>query len=87
MILNIILYYTKKTHSKYCKFALSVPKYSSTSACMAEMGRYPLSFKIWSLCIKYWMRLASGTNNVLLKNAFETVKFNYMDLENNGITQ
>ena len=69
---NSLLY--EKTHSKYCKFALNVPKYSSTSACMAEMGRYPLSFKIWSLCIKYWMRLANGTNNVLLNNAFQTVK-------------
>ena len=51
---------------------------------MAEMGRYislvlryghcVFSFKIWSLCIKHWMRHANGTNNVLLKKAFETVK-------------
>ena len=69
---NSFLY--EKTHSKFCKFVLNVSKYSSTSACMAEMGRYPLSFKIWSLCIKYWMRLANDTNNVLLNNAFQTVK-------------
>ena len=71
MILNIILYYTKKLILSTVSLHLM---FLNTIACMAEMGRYPLSFKIWSLSIKYWMRLANGTNNVLQNNAFQTVK-------------
>ena len=64
----------EKVHTKYCKFALNVSKCSSSSACMAELGRFPLSFKIWTLCIKYWLRLENGTDNVIVKNAMLCVK-------------
>ena len=41
---------------------------------MAELGRFPLSFKIWTLCIKYWLRLENSTDNVIVNNAMLCVK-------------
>ena len=38
------------------------------------MGRYPLGFKIWSSCIKYFVRLSKGTNNIILDSAFAEAK-------------
>ena len=56
----------EKLHTRYCKFTLNVSKFSSNYACRAELGRYPLCFKMWNLCIQYWLRLENGTNNPIL---------------------
>ena len=45
---------------------LGVHKKSSTLAVMAETGKYPISIKIFTQIVKYWIRLET-TDNVLLK--------------------
>ena len=64
----------EKTHNMYCKFALGVNRYSSNHACRADLGRFQVSFKLWTLCIKYWLRLESGNCNNILTNAYKSVK-------------
>ena len=56
----------EKLHTRFCKFTMNVSKYSSNSACRAELGRYPLCYKMWNLSIQYWLRLENGTNNIIL---------------------
>ena len=35
--------------------------------------------KIWTLCIKYWLRLENGTDNVIVNNAMLCVKNEIMN--------
>ena len=44
------------------------------NASRGELGRFPLCNKIWSLAVKYWMRLEKGTDNLFLVNAYECAK-------------
>ena len=64
----------EKLHTRFCKITLNVSKYSSNYACRAELGRYPLCYKMWNLSIQYWLRLENGTNNIILNNAYNCVK-------------
>ena len=34
------------------------------------MGKYPIHFKVWSQMIKYFVRLAQGTRNIIVNDAF-----------------
>ena len=39
--------------------------------CMySELRRFPILHNAWSLAIKYWLRLCTGTDNILLNNAY-----------------
>ena len=67
-------YKYESVHTKYCKFALNVSKWSSNYACRAELGRFPLVCKVSTLCIKYWLRAERGTPNFILNKAFNVVK-------------
>ena len=58
-------------HTNFCKRSLNVNKYSSTTGVMMEMARYPIMHNAYSLAIKYWLRLKSGTKNHLLNEAFK----------------
>ena len=55
---NYDLEYDKGKHEKVqnmcCEFVLNITKYASNDAVRAELGRYPLSFHIWTNCVKYW---------------------------------
>ena len=58
----------------YCKFALGVNRYSSNHTCRAELGKFPPSIKLWTLCIKYWLRLESRRCNSILTETYKNVK-------------
>ena len=62
----------EKMHCKFLKFILNINKYSSNSAARGELGRFPLSVKVLSLCIKYWHNIAieKKSPNIILKTIF-----------------
>ena len=62
------------TYNKYCKFALGVSKYSSNTLSLAELGKYPLSFKSTSLSVAYWLRMIHGSENIMLNKAYNEMK-------------
>ena len=65
----------EKMHSKFLKFILGVNKWSSNTAVRGELGRFPISLKAISLCIKYWHNIACGnTPNCLLASAYLAIK-------------
>ena len=64
----------EKFHTQFCKFVLNLPKQTGNNACRGELGRFPICNKIWSLAIKYWLRLEHGTDNVFLNNAYNCAK-------------
>ena len=64
----------KKLHTKFCKNALGVSKCSSNHACRAELGRFPICFKLWKLCLQYWLRLENETGNIILNQAYQCNK-------------
>ena len=66
-------------HTKFCKFALGISKYNSSTLAMGELGRYPIEHKVIRLCVMYWFRLNSGNVNVLVKNAYDECKSNQHD--------
>ena len=49
-------------------------KFSSNHACRAEHGRFPICFKMWKLCLQYWLRLENGTDNIILNQAYQCNK-------------
>ena len=61
-------------HTNFCKFALGVSKYFSSTLSMGELGRYPLEYKVIRLCIMYWFRLNDGNVNTLVRNAYNECK-------------
>ena len=63
-------------HGKYCKYALNVPKHASTTGVYKEMNRYPLYIKVIVSALCFWHRLETGSNNVLLQNAYNECKAN-----------
>jgi hypothetical protein len=67
----------EKVQNKFIKFALGLPKTASTSACLQELGQYPLFIKAYLQCILYYQRLeslAATNSNVLLNAAYCTMK-------------
>ena len=42
-------------------------------AVLGELDRFPSMNNLWTISVKYWVRLVQSTVNVLLKAAFETV--------------
>ena len=61
----------EKLHHDFCKKALNVSKYASNAAVEGELGRFPVNNTAKGLAIKYWLRMNSGTNNVLLNEAYK----------------
>ena len=60
--------------NKFYKFLMGQSKFASNTACMGELGRYPIYIKAWTLAVKYWLRLEKGTKNVLLNDAYKEKK-------------
>ena len=40
----------------------------------AKLGRFPICFKLWKLCLQYWLRLKNGTDNIILNQAYQYTK-------------
>ena len=80
-------------HSNFCKFALGVSKYSSTTLALGELGRFPIEYKVLRQCVSFWHRMEVGTDNDLLQKAYSEGKMNELPwikqlsifLQNNGI--
>ena len=51
----------EKAQNMYCKFALGVNCYSSNHACRAELGKVPLSIKLWTVNTGYALRVEDVT--------------------------
>lgn len=68
-----VKYKIDKVHTDFCKRSLNMTKYSSTTAVMGELGRYPIVYNAWSHSIKYWLRLNAGTKNTVLNEAYQVV--------------
>lgn len=64
----------EKLHAKLCKRILNVSQKSSSKACLAELGRYPIHINCWTQAIKYWLRLEHDCKNILLKEAYSEAK-------------
>ena len=64
----------EKTHTDYMKTTLNVSKYASDDAVYCELGRIPIIYSAWKLMVKYWVRLSSGTSNIMLNNAYLQAK-------------
>lgn len=63
----------EKVHTKFLKFVLNVNKFASNVLVRGELGRFPLSLKVFSLSIKYWHKIAiGGSPNILLNHAFHS---------------
>jgi hypothetical protein len=59
----------EKVHTKYCKY-----KYASNEACRGELGRHPISHKIWTHVVKFWLRMAQGSPNLFANHAYECAR-------------
>ena len=69
---------TNKTYVDFCKRSLNISKYASNTATYFELGCKPIDNKMLSLTVKYWLRLANGTENQLLNQAYaESLEQNY----------
>ena len=69
----------EKVQTKFIKFALGVPKTTSTSACLRELGEYPVSIRAYTQCVMYYHRLEAISNEnsdsfILLNSAYNTMK-------------
>ena len=58
----------EQVHTAYMKKTLNVTKFASNMCMYSEL--FPLLHNAWSLVIKYWLRLCTGTGNTLLNNAY-----------------
>ena len=61
----------EKVHNYFCKRSLNMSKYASNTAIQEELGRYPIYNIAKGFVIKYWLRLNSGTKNVILNEAYQ----------------
>ena len=57
---------------------------NTSNMCMyIELRRFPILHNAWSLAIKYWLRLCTGTSSILLNNAYRlAMKENHMRVQN-----
>ena len=66
----------EKVQHDFIKKALNVTKFSSNTVVRGELGRYPISHTAHAFAIKYWLRLCSGTENILLNEAYNVCSHN-----------
>ena len=60
---------------------LSINKRASSLCAYEELDIFPITHRAWSMAIKYWLRITTGTQNMLLNEAYKTViheKHNWM---------
>ena len=69
----------EKVHHDFCKKSLNMSKFTSNTAVVAELGRYPVSNTAKASCIKYWLRINAGTKNRLLNEAYSVCVENRHD--------
>ena len=57
----------EKLHIKFCKFLLNVNCKASNTACLMELGRYPLLVSGLTQMFKYWLKISQKAENTLTK--------------------
>jgi exonuclease III len=58
-------------YNLFCKYALGVTKFASTTGVLSELNRFPVAIKAWTQSVSYWHRLeTSKTCGILLENAY-----------------
>ncbi len=67
----------EKPLNKFMKFALGVPKTASTTACLRELGQYPVFIKAYTQCIGYYHRLILNRT----KSSFQLVSAALHEME------
>ena len=73
----------EKVHTAYMKNTLNVTKFASNMCMYIELRRFPILHNAWSMAIKYWLRLCTGTGNTLSNNAYRLVmEENHMWVQN-----
>ncbi len=50
-----------QTYNNFCKYALGISKYISSTLTLGELGKFPLSHKASVLALAYWLRMEQGT--------------------------
>ncbi len=71
---NISVCEIDQTYNSFCKYALGISKYTSSTLTLGELGKFPLSQKVSVLALAYWLRMEQGTENILLNKAFNSMK-------------
>ena len=71
----------EKLYIKFCKFLLNVNCKASNTACLMELGRYPLLVSGLTQMFKYWLKISQKAENTLTKEAYCLSK----NLESSGI--
>ncbi len=63
-----------QTYNSFCKYALHISKYTSSTLTLGELGKFPPSHKASVLVLVYRLRMEQGTENILLNKAFNSMK-------------
>ncbi len=63
----------KKIHLGYLKSLLNIKPSPCTPSVYAECGRFPLVIKENILTLKYWKRLLESNNNMVIRNAYDSL--------------
>ena len=61
----------EKLNVKLCKYILGVGKHATNAAVLGELGRYPLTLKLFTQSIKFFDRIGSETFTGLAKDSFK----------------
>ncbi len=63
-----------QTYNSFCKYALGISKYTSSTFKLRELSKFPLSHTAIVIALPYWLRMEHETENVLLNKAFNTME-------------
>ena len=60
----------EKIQDSFIKYCINVSKHCSNVISRAELGKFPLQFTVQAQIVKYFQRIAQGTGNKLLDEAY-----------------
>ena len=61
----------EQVQDRFIKYCINVPRKSCNMISRAELGKFPIQIKVHAQMVKYFVRLAQGTSNDLLNDAFK----------------
>ena len=60
----------EQIQDSFLKYCINVSNHSSNVMRRAELGKFPQQFKVQAQMVKYFLRIAQGTGNRLLDEAY-----------------
>ena len=60
----------EQIQDSFLKYCINVSEHCSNVISRAELGKFPLQFKVQAQMVKYFLRIAQGTGNKLLDEAY-----------------